>query len=95
MGLTKVSSIVSDQHWAFKKEINVANIIVTMAAILAGFWWLADLETRVILNERGIEDNKQRESILATKLDDIDDKLGILIADFRYYQGVHDNENGK
>lgn len=42
------------EHWAVKKEINVANILVTVGAVATGVWWLFSLDAKVDLEDNAI-----------------------------------------
>lgn len=104
---------MSEQHWAVKKEINLANIFTTLTAILGGVWWVASFEGKVDAadanlqkqielieadrkhDKKDILQNKETAQKMEQHLRSIDDKMGILIFEFKHYQNQHDKNGDK
>jgi hypothetical protein len=82
---------MSDKHWALKKEVSLANIIVTVIIICSGIAWAYDLGIDMALqkdqqkrNTTAIAENKKETS---EYLKSIDEKMGTLIEQLSYFKG--------
>ena len=82
---------MSDKHWSLKKEVSLANIIVTMIIICSGIAWAYDLGIDMALqkdqqerNTTAIADNKKE----ATEyLKSIDKNMDTLVEQLSYFKG--------
>ena len=84
-------------HWSLKKEVSLANIIVTVALIGSGVAWAQDMGTDMALQKQqqnintvAIAENK-RETTQYLKA--IDEKMGTLIGQLSYFKGKLDAKN--
>ncbi|AZZ98764.1 hypothetical protein [Pseudoalteromonas sp. R3] len=66
-----------------KKQVDVAHIITTVALLVSGLWFLSDLDKRISINSKLIEQvqaqRNEDQRRIEKRLDSIDSKLDALL----------------
>ena len=82
---------MAENHWALKKEVSLANIIVTVIIVCSGIAWAYDLGIDMALqkdqqerNTTAIAENKKETT---EYLKSIDEKMGTLVQQLSYFKG--------
>lgn len=67
------------QGWHVDKTVSVSHIITTISMLIAGLWFLAQLNERISLNTQAISQNKSQieaqDSRVSRNLEAINEKL--------------------
>ena len=84
MNISKISeTLMSDQHWHLKKEVNITHIFATVGFVVSAFVYSSTLDKRIQSNEQDILFIKQQriEDVKRTEkqFDTINKKLDELL----------------
>jgi len=83
-----------DDHWTFKKEVNITHIFTTLTILATALIWATSVEVRFTEQRKGMEYNKDVANNILKHLESMDERLGKMISEFQYVRGKLDG-NGK